>query len=860
MGIGYALASGLVQGFTQNIGREMERRAGEKEKLEAYRMLIANAAVTGGEDFSATNAKLIGDMVSKADARYKEQGGIDIFGTKGDSIFGDEEEEFNTLLNSFTGGKTAVASLPITSTFDLVDYMSPDLVDRLEKDRSNPQKLGTIVMQGLDQAVKNLGEDQFSALFPTEKDINDLAGFFTFHRNAYLTPDVSKPGATRGFPDNVEMQLGGITNYDFFDKLLGLSQAAGRNKTYNSLKQIASDGSMYVPGEERAPDEFTVISGTVRGGSSKPENAIIFPVGAFTENDIDVDILGRVAESQGRTFDDYVFHASQNFGEGQAAVIAGFKHISNIAKGMFVGGKMDFDSVDNLVFLGNYLDKNIENPSQQVRLINAVQGTVLTSSERFAVDSGFHSIDEYKQGTDRESGYKLTFGEGSTFSQFKERVAAARRASARLKDYYDIVSKIRTPADTALDTLAMFVNSIFDKGGKVDQIVDMIIGDTQSYDGERDEITSAVEYIFNEGKKGTGDELERNGLRAKRDSLAFIIAADMARAEDPSGRLSDGDLQRNLQKLTGRGFRTKIGEIKALKQVRDSFVEQVNMLAGIESRVEIGGARGFSVEMQDEILALKTRDLALAQFYIQEPLQSLKEALEPTLTGPLTGAEIIKLSTGESPKYYADPQLTSAAGTVYAVLGDFDQVYIVSPDPTDPTKGTIVQQGTKQQLQNEGAIQFVPIGQTPAAPAASNNAAPAAPDNNTQTVQPAPDNNQQVDVDRQAYRPAAGSGPAAGAQSTYTSRTGNVVLPDGSSGTATVTTRPGSLGDGTVLTINDLLVRGIDPSKDRKVLPPSQGGGYTFTGIDGVYDIQQKPQGHVYVKRPDANAGTQGAN
>ena len=39
MGIGAAFATGLVQGFTQNIGREMERRAGEKEKLEAYRTL-----------------------------------------------------------------------------------------------------------------------------------------------------------------------------------------------------------------------------------------------------------------------------------------------------------------------------------------------------------------------------------------------------------------------------------------------------------------------------------------------------------------------------------------------------------------------------------------------------------------------------------------------------------------------------------------------------------------------------------------------------------------------------------------------------------------------------------------------------
>ena len=515
---------------------------------------------------------------------------------------------------------------------------------------------------------------------------------------------------------------------------------------------------------------------------------------------------------------------------------------------------MDFTSVDNLVFLGEYLDKNIQNPSEQVRLINAMQGTVLTASQRFSIDNGFTNESEYIQGTDRESAFQAAFG--GSFEQFKERVAAARRAASRLRDYYDIVTKTTTPADTALDTLAKFVNSIFDEGGKIDQIVDMIIGDEESYDGQREEVFGAVKYIFDEGKAGaTEEERKRNGLRAKRDSLAFIIAADMARAEDPSGRLSDGDLQRNLQKLTGRGFRTKVGEIKALIQVRDSFVDQFNMLSGIESRVEIGGARGFSVEMQDDILALKTRDMALQRFRVQEPLQSLEKALEPTIEGAMTGDEIIRSAASGNPMFYADPQLTSAAGTPYVMMGKFKQVYVVAPNPDDPTKGTIVQQGTRQQLQNEGVIEFVPIGQTPAAPAASNNAAPAAPDNNTQTVQPAPDNG----------TTAAPSPPVAPDNSTTadsTTGTGTksttVVFPDTDiSGTGTVTTRKGYLGDDTVLTLQNLLDRGLDPSSDRRTLP---GGGYTFTGIPGVYDIEPMDGTMVYVRRPGTNTGTQGAN
>ena len=43
MGIGFALASGLVQGFTQNIGREMERRKAEKDRLTTYKAALTEA-------------------------------------------------------------------------------------------------------------------------------------------------------------------------------------------------------------------------------------------------------------------------------------------------------------------------------------------------------------------------------------------------------------------------------------------------------------------------------------------------------------------------------------------------------------------------------------------------------------------------------------------------------------------------------------------------------------------------------------------------------------------------------------------------------------------------------------------------
>lgn len=98
MGIGVALATGLVQGFTQNMGREMERRAGEREKLEGYRNLLYGAAAGDPEKTNIAGINMLRDMVGKAQGNLEQQKGIDIFGTAGDSIFADSDDDFTKVL------------------------------------------------------------------------------------------------------------------------------------------------------------------------------------------------------------------------------------------------------------------------------------------------------------------------------------------------------------------------------------------------------------------------------------------------------------------------------------------------------------------------------------------------------------------------------------------------------------------------------------------------------------------------------------------------------------------------------------------------------------------------------------------
>ena len=79
MGIGVALANGLVRGFTQNIEREMAKRASEREKLDLYTQTVLDASTK--KNFSNANVQAISGMIQNARNTLNEREAIDLFGT-----------------------------------------------------------------------------------------------------------------------------------------------------------------------------------------------------------------------------------------------------------------------------------------------------------------------------------------------------------------------------------------------------------------------------------------------------------------------------------------------------------------------------------------------------------------------------------------------------------------------------------------------------------------------------------------------------------------------------------------------------------------------------------------------------------
>lgn len=109
--------------------------------------------------------------------------------------------------------------------------------------------------------------------------------------------------------------------------------------------------------------------------------------------------------------------------------------------------------------------------------------------------------------------------------------------------------------------------------------------------------------------KGQGGE-ER--LISEANTLRYILAADLARAEDSAGRLSDGDIQRNLSKLTGFGPQTKLSEIAALEAVSDTLADQER---SVEVMKAVVANRSISAEQRMYIRADSRARLAREAYF-----------------------------------------------------------------------------------------------------------------------------------------------------------------------------------------------------------------------------------------------------
>jgi len=583
MGWGTAFATGLVKGFTNNIKEEEAKRLSDRERFNKFDELILKARFDKDANQSAVNdvAKLI--QSARTEASQREP--IDMFGTASDDVDIDFGKLQSTLYNVGSNDFLNIG------TFKL--KMNDSISSRYSKDRSDIAKKSGLELQALnDQLSTPEGRAAFEEHFDKSIDNkNALRQFYLPAVNAVLAEMRKNNTAPISAAANIQ-------GYDYFVDYLGLGADQKLQSEISAIKQ--TDASRFSSSENpTTPDSLFAVSSSLFPGANVKNGIQTISVKAFEENGIDIGLVDVMAATRGQERDVFLVNFSSRFSR-QTEFFGALNHAQKIAEMTRSGNRLDFSSIDNLVAMGNYLDGNIADAEMQVKVIQGLRGSVLTQSQREQIERGQATEDDFRLGTSRDEAYKLAFGEGSSFSDFKARVVAARTAKEQLLEYRNIVgNEIDTVKGPLLDSALKAINAYFGTGGTSDQIMGLL-GGRYKTEAEEGLLKGRIERI-----KTTG------GARARRDTLAFIIAANMARAEDQGGRLSDGDIQRNLDKLAP-GLTTKPGEVQSVDQVIESIDSQYKLLQGYEAIIEVEGARGFNLETQSKINALKTRDLALA--------------------------------------------------------------------------------------------------------------------------------------------------------------------------------------------------------------------------------------------------------
>ena len=151
-----------------------------------------------------------------------------------------------------------------------------------------------------------------------------------------------------------------------------------------------------------------------------------------------------------------------------------------------------------------------------------------------------------------------------------------------------------------------------------------------------------------------GTLIKSVGNLSEQQAYMITLAADMARAVDPSGRLSNQDFEVQLRRLGKAGlFQSKIGELSALKQVEDDFktrLSRIEIIASVLSDASAGGKRLTKAELQ--VLHANKR---------YNGLEAILEKAQGETTGKTTGSiptveqienDVIKQGDVELPRYF----------------------------------------------------------------------------------------------------------------------------------------------------------------------------------------------------------------
>jgi len=609
MGIGIALATGLVQGFTQNIQEEKARRAGEQEKLDSYRAILTQTALDPGENYNAAAAKKLGTMIQNAQGRLDSRERVNIFGQEGDKVNVDFTDVLTTLTN--TSSTADYYTLNIGSgTLKVNKKYNDPTTDAGDKANMFMEALGR-------EYGTSEGKLAFLSQFQTQADRDAFEKEFTSQTASWVSQRMfdGDNGKIVDIDPTKTLQVYAPTT-----EFLGWNE----DKEYNQIKQAAAARLQ----ANDIPDTHLLLP----IGSTGNEGASAVPmadIGITTE--MQISGLQGLASLHNMDVNKFVYTFGKQFKGDRTQFFGGLNHAINL----FNLNAHEPRTQQDIENVGNYMLNNEDLKNDAIARAYAMTPFVVDMQSPMQRTLNRLGLSVSKDVEFAEEFKKIT---GQSLVNFDKQTAALYKGRKNLSDLISKVEASGVKAGGIVAKTFMQIYGFFGTSGTIDQTIGILSGGG-SYEEEGDE--ARIEAIMKSELQGVSEDI------AAARTLAFIAAADLARAEDESGRLSDQDFLRNYRKLgveDSGGVETQLTQMKTvLEEVNQKFRE-IEVLDGIVSRNR--GKKGIVPE--DRILL---QGDSMARFFVKKFYDSgnVASGEVPSAAAGMTKQEFLSLvPTGEA--------------------------------------------------------------------------------------------------------------------------------------------------------------------------------------------------------------------
>ena len=164
-------------------------------------------------------------------------------------------------------------------------------------------------------------------------------------------------------------------------------------------------------------------------------------------------------------------------------------------------------------------------------------------------------------------------------AEFKDQFIATGNTVNGLNKLMDVEGKLDTAPGGIARLIKGFFGSLTVETGVIDQVSNIFSG--KKYDDVTEEsLLQRIRKI----QKDEGTIVSDLAKMSESESIMIALAANMARAVDPSGRLSNQDFEVQLERLGASGFfRSKTASISQLDNVMEDFTGRLKRIEMIEA-------------------------------------------------------------------------------------------------------------------------------------------------------------------------------------------------------------------------------------------------------------------------------------